>query len=1360
MLIAVSSGAALAQVTASQCATPGRDGSPAALSGVVNTYYPGTASVAAGARCISVGTPTAGPAIAAGDLLLVMQMQHATINSSNNDAYGNNTAGDNIGQGVTNFESSGRYEYVAALGAVGSAGGVGCVAGQVPIRALSGGGGLLNAYTSAARSGNTGRATFQVIRVPQYLDATLAAGGISAGYWNGSTGGVVAIDVTGILQVNGQTINANERGFRGGGAVQLSGGGGLASTDYRRASTVGAHSSKGEGIAGTPINVYNPVTATVVTTGADEGYNNGSFARGAPGNGGGGGNDGNPSANDENAGGGGGGNGGAGGVGGNSWRSNLAVGGFGGGAFAPAGLDFTRVVLGGGGGAGSRNNSSGAQSSGGPGGGIVIVQAGIFRGPGSITANGGVGPAPANDAGGGGGAGGTILLRDEQAAPTSDASTITISANGGNGANAWPGDPDAGGFPGDRHGPGGGGGGGRVLYGPGFNPGTISRTGGAPGVASTNGGNYGSAGGTGTSEPLAYTGFPPGILPGFVCVTVPVTLAHFHAQLGAAGLEVGFATATETRNAGFRLYQDGPEGRRALNQRLIASKSGTSAEAKHYRLALGKTGAGTLWLADIDASGRETLNGPFEVGRVYGRAPEANRIDWKGVRRELAANRAKGATINAVGATLWARERGFHRVRYEDLHAAGIDLAGVPVAELAITSGGQPIARRAIGGATFGPGSALEFFADPGVTLYSAETPFLIERSAGAAVSIPSLSPSFGDAVPAWALERASYAPDREYDFSSPLDDPWFADRLTAEAGRAAGTDITLTLDAVAQVPGIGARLSGRLAGGTDFPEPGNDHHVRMSAAGSVVAETFADGLVPISIEASVNAPASGPLGVRVEAFADLGFPFSVVQVDRLELDYPRLPQARSGRWFAEALQLAPVPSNASVGSLPPAPAGGDELFAASFEELGFAGEKSIAVRGFAAGELIAYRRESGGWRHLANVRSASETGSTTAYVPVGASGGEAYFVANVASLPVLRIDPLPALAPLPSGPIDYLIVAHPAFVGSLDALVARKEAQGLRTAVIDLEQVYRRYSAMRREPAAVEALVRELAGTRGVQYLLLVGGDHYDYRDATRSGAISFVPTPYAATSEIVRYAPADSLYGDLDGDQVPELAVGRLPVRTPAELAVALAKLEAWSARSGPRHVLLAAGGSDAGGSGFKGLSDEFATLLPGSYSATRAYVDDLGAGAARSALLGGFGTGPDLVSFVGHSAPAQWTFDPILAANDAATLGNGGRASLVLQWGCWNAYFVSPSANSLAHAFLLSGDRGAVTVFGSTSLTAIASHAALGRAVMPRLTTGSTLGAAVIAAKRALAVEGTSTRDVVIGTTILGDPALPLR
>src|ERR1700693_6531944 len=57
------------------CVAPGNDGPNAALTGVVNTYYPATASVAAGATAISVGAPIgAATGIGAGDLLLVIQM--------------------------------------------------------------------------------------------------------------------------------------------------------------------------------------------------------------------------------------------------------------------------------------------------------------------------------------------------------------------------------------------------------------------------------------------------------------------------------------------------------------------------------------------------------------------------------------------------------------------------------------------------------------------------------------------------------------------------------------------------------------------------------------------------------------------------------------------------------------------------------------------------------------------------------------------------------------------------------------------------------------------------------------------------------------------------------------------------------------------------------------------------------------------------------------------------------------------------------------------------------------------------------------------------------------------------------------
>src|SRR5205085_436444 len=147
------------------------------------------------------------------------------------------------------------------------------------------------------------RRSFQVVKVPQY-DSASVSGTVSALAWNGSTGGVVAIDVARRLTMNGGTISASGLGFRGGGGRALAGGAG-SNTDYGTAASNAANGSKGEGIVGTPRYVLD---GTSLLDNLLEGYPGGSYARGAPGNAGGGGTDGAPATNDQNAGGGGGGN--------------------------------------------------------------------------------------------------------------------------------------------------------------------------------------------------------------------------------------------------------------------------------------------------------------------------------------------------------------------------------------------------------------------------------------------------------------------------------------------------------------------------------------------------------------------------------------------------------------------------------------------------------------------------------------------------------------------------------------------------------------------------------------------------------------------------------------------------------------------------------------------------------------------------------------------------------------------------------------------------------------------------------------------------------------------------------------------
>ena len=442
---------------------PGATG-PAAVPALPNSYFPGLGTAFAGTKTIPIGSINPGGSatpLAVGDLILIVQMQDASLNSANSASYG----GSGTGQGYTSINNAGAYEY-ATVTAVGP--------GSVVV--LSN---LINTYINASANSTMGQRTFQVIRVPQYSSATLS-GTVTAPPWDGSSGGIVAIDVAGQLNWSGGTVDVAARGFRGGGG-QSSGSNGtgdtLATTDY--VSRIGSgtintsvpNGAKGEGIAGAPILVFVPsaplasptyINAAGVSTqaagtdGTSAGYPKGSFACGAPGNGGGGGSDGDVAGNSQNSGGGGGGSFGDGGTGGYGWTPGTPpgsqTGGTGGGAVPSS---ATRLFMGGGGGAGSSNNAtgtpaSGIASSGSAGGGMVFVRAGSTLGTATINAQGGnANNTVLNDASGGGGGGGQVLVFINNSGGAVSANIVVKGGNGG--TNTGGGTP---------HGPGGGGSGG------------------------------------------------------------------------------------------------------------------------------------------------------------------------------------------------------------------------------------------------------------------------------------------------------------------------------------------------------------------------------------------------------------------------------------------------------------------------------------------------------------------------------------------------------------------------------------------------------------------------------------------------------------------------------------------------------------------------------------------------------------------------------------------------------------------------------------------------------------------------------------------------------------------------------------
>jgi len=396
------------------------------ISGIVNDYAQVTAID------IASGTITVDDASAFNfdDQVLLIQMQGAGISSADNSSFGD----------LTGLNGAGSYEFNSV-----------CLVNGNDIT-------LQNGITGSYATSNVAAAGIQLVRVPFYTNDAQVTSTLTAPAWDGTTGGVLAIDVNNDLILNAD-VDVSELGFRGGTMRSVAPAFldcfvSFGSYYYSLADEHGGQ--KGEGIA------------DYVT--------NRAYGRGKQANGGGGG-------NEHNAGGGGGSNTGAGGEGSvksetGFFACNGVNPGIGGTSLSGSGYSLANplIFMGGGGGAGHDNN--GESSNGGNGGGIIIIKANEIRTNGNdIRADGEDVPAggTVSDGQGGGGAGGAILLEINAVSGGG-----TIAATGGDGGDTS--------HPSNCEGPGGGGGGGAVWTAMASWGATVAVNGGAAGTELSGGG--------------------------------------------------------------------------------------------------------------------------------------------------------------------------------------------------------------------------------------------------------------------------------------------------------------------------------------------------------------------------------------------------------------------------------------------------------------------------------------------------------------------------------------------------------------------------------------------------------------------------------------------------------------------------------------------------------------------------------------------------------------------------------------------------------------------------------------------------------------------------------------------------------
>ena len=1380
---------------------PGSDGNHTVAAGttIVNAYSRLTTTVAAGASSIFVPdlAELALPAAACtgcvlplgeGDRLLIYQAQGADISTANAVTYGSVDA---LGAGTAQV---GRYEYVFVAGVIDNVG-----PDQIMLSIPADGTctGLRNDYTVNAAAG--GIAPPMVVRVPQYSNLTVGVGAtVVPAEWNwdpavpssADLGGILAIDVagtpeasTGVLTLNG-SLSANGRGFRGGfdalPAVTLDG---VPQSEFVTNNAVRG-AGKGESIVGTFVR-YDAL--------------GGRYGRGAPANGGGGG-------NSHNGAGGGGSNGGIlaswtngrgvrdpnaafnaawlldnevapggilgddsgggrGGYGfGNSDQDALTVapgnaawtgdfrriiGGLGGRPLDRAGgtQPYERIFFGGGGGSGETNNRGIAQTQGVDGGGIVFLTARevAAASTGTIEASGldaanttTVGPG---DAPGGGGGGGTIVVNIafSQSLPAA----VTLRANGGRG-----GTQEAASVPaGESEGGAGGGGGGVVL---------LSNFGASEFVAGGANGTSGSTAVTeftpngGTSGNVGNIAFGPernGPSSPFICLqapnyTTPVTNAYFQAQrLSNGNLRVRFDSASEIAHAGYFVVA-GSDRRRVSD---FVPASGASSDAKAYEVTIPDQGNDDLFLVDIDIQGREIFRGPFRADVAYGAPATIAQYDWSTSRNQLASYQSSARGAGGNIARVAARNRGMQRVTFEQLLTAGIDLSGTPATSIAVVSESGAVSRRVRGNSNFGPGSSIEFFGDVKATLWSRDRFYLIKPDAALALQMALVSPTVAASAVSSYTAKLVYAPQNAYYEASPVGDPWYADQLRSQ-GSVATKQITLSGPAA-----LGAgELEVVVWGGIDWPGSVADHHIRVRMNGTLVASERFDGLASQTIRVPVQLGA-GAQQISIEAPGDNGQPADIVYIESATLTYPAATRGDGSSFFGQGLQgtASDTIFKDGVGDAVGAPIAG-----------------TITIDQIGGTNLRAYRVLAG------HATEFVVSGSPMAFYADGFPSDAEMWVLPSAQMITPTISVAANADGLLDAPAKWVAITHGMFTPALNDLVTRRESEGLTTKVVNVESIYTRYSAGNPTPDALRAYIRDAKNVRGAEYIVLVGADTTDAPGHAGSGSVSFVPTPYSATSLFVRYAPSDPLLADTDGDRQPDVALGRLPVRTLAEAQEAVRKILAYENQAATSTAMLVAGPVDNNlPRAFATASEDLSAELPNVWTVDRVYQDLVGLNPARQAIVNGFNSGRSVISYIGHSGPSVWSggsgpnplFDisQVMGTSvdpNRPNLAASANQPIVLQFACWTTYFVSASQNTMAQALLLTPNRGASAIVGATVLLDQISHDRMAAAVASRLVPGARIGDVIQAAKIALAndAQDPAGPEILLGQVLLGDPA----
>ncbi len=789
---------------------------------------------------------------------------------------------------------------------------------------------------------------------------------------------------------------------------------------------------------------------------------------------------------------------------------------------------------------------------------------------------------------------------------------------------------------------------------------------------------------------------------GFSRPALLALVSKVEAYRDASGVVVSWRTTAEAGSAGFLVYRETSEGGwLAVHPELVPALD--VPQGGLYRVRDERSGPSRrrYWIAEIQRQGVEQLYGPFGVDVTAAGAtssePWAGPFEARPLRpsgallerlrdRELekarvasaSAETAETAEKDIVGGRVVAlklrvREPGLYHLGAAEI-AAGLGQSEADVQRylragaVSLTRGGEAVAWRFEGG-------GLRFVGWPlgsshTETRHELDNVYRLELG-GRGTPIETT----GAGSPPGAVGGSDHSEHFEEDVFAatfvardPDLDFWHWRGLFAGHPTAGQASFELPVHAVD--PTAPARLTVHLRGASDTSVDG-EHHAVVEVGGETVGEVFFDGLddAVATFDLDPGLLSGTRVEVVVSARLDTGADRSLFYVDAFDLQYRRFHRAA------------------------------DDLLLATLE-----GRGPLTAEGFSSADLRVFDVSDRDVPREVSDATVEPAGDGTFRVgfDLRRSVGSFLVLGAPARTPVLEPDYASSLRS-PANRADYLIVTRRDLVPAAEQLARYRSRDGFRPLVVALDDVMDEFNHGLLDPKALRRFLAHAWAewAEAPTHVLLAGAGHYDTRDLLGLGD-NLVP-PLLAGTPFGLYA-ADTLFGDVAGDALPEIKIGRLPVVTGAELLGYLAKLERYEAQSRTewaRNLVLGADDPDEGGD-FVADSEALLGLLPSGIDARTLYLGEQTLAEVRQGLFDAVASGVGLVNLVGHGGLDRFTAEGFLTLDDVPLWQNPNRLPLVASLTCNVARFEVPGFVSLGEELVLSPEGGAIAVFAPTGLS----------------------------------------------------------